>query len=267
MKTLIIYGEMWGWVNFNDTILLPHLKNKIDNIKVFTETSKLKNYLNNEGKNNKNYILPLTDTHLNEIHQANIDTMVPKMDITNIFSNKQLFAEYVEKNNLSKHFPKIFTQPQNSNRLVVVKPKYGGGSSLVYFTELNKLTTKDFVNNTVQEYIDSHMEFAGYFVANKGKIIHSFAYFREYPQGKPYIKAVNDKSVQKRTFIDPTCVGIIEKFISPVSFTGIFCVDYKFTKDTLVVLEINPRCGASLSYPENIKDAVDVVSRLLDLHR
>ena len=168
---------------------------------------------------------------------------------------------------MSKHIPKIYTKPEDSDKLVIVKPVYGGGSACVYLSELNKLKASDFVKNTVQEYINSPIEFAGYFVANKGKILHSFAYYREYPPDKPYIKTVNDTSVQKRTFIDPTCVSIIEKFIAPVSFTGTFCVDYKFTKETLVVLEINPRCGASLSYAENIKDAVDVVSRLLDIYK
>ena len=267
MKTFIIYGEMWGWTNFDDKVLLPHLKGKIDALKVFTETDKLKQYLEKEGKNDKNYILPLTDTHLNEIHLANINAMVPKMDVTNIFSNKKLFADYAIKHNLSKHIPKIYTKPDSSDKLVIVKPVYGGGSASVYLSELNKLIASDFINNTVQEYINSPVEFAGYFVANKGKIIHSFAYYREYPRDKPYIKTVNDTSVQKRTFIDPVGVSIIEKFISPVSFTGTFCVDYKFTKETLVVLEINPRCGASLSYPENINDAIDVVNHLLDIYK
>ena len=267
MKTLIIYGEMWGWVNFDDKILLPHLKNKIDALKVFTDTNKLKKYLETEGKNNKNYILPLTDKHLNEISMANIRAMTPKLEITNIFSNKQLFAEHVKKNNLSRHFPEIFTKPENNNKLVIVKPVYGGGSASVYLSELNKLKASDFVNNTVQEYIHSHMEFAGYFVANKGKIVHSFAYYREYPRDKPYIKTINDKSIQRRTTVDANCITIIEKFMSPVSFTGTFCVDYKFAKDTLIVLEINPRTGASLSYPENIRDAVDVVGHLLDIHK
>ena len=264
-KTLIIYGVMWGWTNFEENRLLPYLKPKIDDMKVFTDTKKLKHYLENEGKNDKNFVLPLSDCHLSEINGTDIPIIVSKLDVTDIFSNKHKFADYVKKNNLSKYFPKIFTEPNDSNKLVVVKPKYGGASTSVYFTELRNVKKKDFENNTVQEYIDSNVEFAGYFVANNGKIIHSFAYYREYPYGKPYIKNVNDTSVQKRTIVDKNCADIIEKFVSPVSFTGTFCVDFKFTKETLVVLEINPRLGGSLSYPQNIKDAVNIVGLLIDI--
>jgi predicted ATP-grasp superfamily ATP-dependent carboligase len=266
MKHLIIYGSMGGWINFESNVFLPYLKDKIHSIKIFTDINKLERYLKGEGLRHINYVLPLTDIHCLEINIAKIPALIPSADVLNIFSDKQLFAEYVQKHNLQNYFPQTFTSPNINKKLVVVKPKHGGGSAEVYFTELNKLKEEDFVNNTVQEYIYSNIEFAGYFVANKGEIIDAFTYYREYPPG-PYIKAVNDITVQYRTVVDKPYVEIIEKFVKPVSYTGTFCVDFKLAKDTLIVLEINPRLGASLSYPENIEDGVRVISNLINIYK
>ena len=266
MAYLIIYGSNCGWTNFESNAFLPYLQDKIKDIKIYDNIEKLKSYLKNEGEKNINYVLPLTDNHCREINEANIMALIPKDDILKLFYNKELFTKYVKDNNLTKHYPIVYTSPNINNTLVVVKPKIGGGSAAVYFTELNKLKKSDFESNIVQEYIHSNIEFAGYFVANKGEIIHSFGYYREYPPG-PYIKAINDITVQKWTIIDKMYVKIIEKFVKPVSYTGVFCVDFKLSKNTLIVLEINPRLGASLSYPQNIHDGAKVIRHLFDIYK
>ena len=264
-KNLIIYGSMCGWINFESDVFLPYLKDKIHAIKIFDEIEKLQNYLKDEGSKSINYVLPLTDNHCREINDANIMALIPNSEVLNIFSNKHVFSNYVKENNLTKYYPQVYTGPNVNRQLVVVKPKFGGGSAMVYFTELNKLKEDVFEDNIVQEYITSKLEFAGYFVANEGTIIHSFGYYREYPEG-PYIKAVNDTSIQKRTHIDKPYVKIIEQFVKPVSYSGAFCVDFKLAKDTLIVLEINPRLGASLSYPENITDGAEVIRKLIEIY-
>lgn len=266
MDTLVIYGGDCGWSNFESNVFLPHLKDKIKSIKIFKTISELNVYLEGEGKKNINYVIPLTDRHCQELNTEKIPALIPNSEVLIFFSDKQLFTQYVKINNLTNYYPEVFTAPNVSKKLVVVKPNFGGASTNVYFTELNKLKPQDFINNTVQEYIHSNLEFAGYFVANKGEIIHSFGYYREYPPG-PYIKAINDKTVQKRTIIDKYYVKIIEKFVKPVSYTGAFCVDFKLAKNTLIVMEINPRLGASLSYPENIKDGADVIRCLINIYK
>jgi predicted ATP-grasp superfamily ATP-dependent carboligase len=264
MKTLIIYGYKWGWVNFESDRLLPYFNNSIQNIKVFTKTNDLIDYLNTNG-HNKNYVLPLDESHMFELRNAGIKGLMSDAETVDIFCNKQKFAKYVIQNNLNAYFPISYTSPQNSNQLVVVKPKYGGASTNVYITTLNKLKPDVFNNNVVQEYINSNSEFAGYFVSKKGKIIHSFAYYRTYPS-VPYIKGINDNTVQHRTNIVEPYLGIIEKFMKPVGFTGTFCVDFKLAKNTLIVLEINARLGGSLSFPQNSQDAADVIKKLIEVY-
>jgi predicted ATP-grasp superfamily ATP-dependent carboligase len=264
MKTLIIYGSKFCWINFESDCLLPYFNNYIQSIKIFTKTDDILNYLES-NQHQINYVMPLDENHMIELRNVGIEGLFPPAETVDIFCNKQKFANYVLEHNLSNYFPITYTSQQKSEQLVVVKPNYGGASTNVYVTTLDKLTPDIFINNVVQEYIDSKTEFAGYFVAKNGKIVHSFAYYRKYPS-VPYIKAINDNTIQKRTHIDNNYLEIIEKFIRPISFTGTFCVDFKLAKNTLIVLEINARLGGSLSYPENIQDAVNIISHMIKVY-
>ena len=264
MKTLIIYGYKWGWYNFESDVLLPFFNNSIQQIKVFSNKDDILNYLK-LNNNNINYVLPLDELFMEELRTIEINGLFPSAETVDIFSNKQKFSKYVIENNLDQYYPITYTNVQNSNELVIVKPKYGGASTNVYITTLNKLTPDIFINNIVQEYIFSNTEFAGYFVAKNGKIIHSFAYYRYYPE-LPYIKSINDQSEQNRTIVSDIYLEIIEKFIAPVSFTGTFCVDFKLAKNTLKVLEINARLGGSLSYPKNSSDAVNIINKMIEVY-
>jgi predicted ATP-grasp superfamily ATP-dependent carboligase len=263
MKSLLIYGYKWGWTNFESDRLLPYFKNSIQQIKVFSKTTDLLNYLETNS-HNENYVLPLDEQHMQELRNVGIKGLMSNAETVDIFCNKQKFTKYVAEHNLNAYFPITYSFPQNSNQLVVVKPKYGGASTNVYVTTLNKLKADIFTNNVVQEYIDSKTEFAGYFVSKKGKIVHSFAYFRSYPS-VPYIKGINDNTIQHKSIIIEPYLDIIEKFIKPVEFTGTFCVDFKLAKNTLIVLEINARLGGSLSYTQNSQDAADIIKKMIEV--
>jgi predicted ATP-grasp superfamily ATP-dependent carboligase len=263
MKSLLIYGYKWGWTNFENDCLLPYLKNYIQQIKVFHKITDLQNYLQTNS-NNKNYVLPLDENHMIELRKVGIKGLMSSADTVDLFCNKQKFTKYVAQHNLNEYYPITYSSPENGNQLVVVKPKYGGASSNVYITTLNKLKADVFINNVVQEYIDSKTEFAGYFVSKKGKILHSFAYFRNYPS-VPYIKGINDNTIQHKSIIIEHYLNIIEKFIKPVEFTGTFCVDFKLAKNTLIVLEINARLGGSLSYSQNKQDAADIIKKMIEV--
>jgi predicted ATP-grasp superfamily ATP-dependent carboligase len=263
MKSLLIYGYKWGWINFESDRLLPYFNNKIQKIKIFLKTDDLLSYLK-ENNIDQNYILPLDENHMKEVRDKGIKGLFPPEEIVDVFCNKQKFSNYVIENNLQAYYPITYTSCNDSNQLVVVKPKYGGASTNVYITTLNKITPDIFINNIVQEYINSKTEFAGYFVAKNGKIEHSFAYYRTYPS-VPYIKAINDNTIQYKTDVNEIYVKIIEKFINPVKFTGAFCVDFKLAKNTLIVLEINARIGGSLSFVNNSQDAANVINKMIEV--
>jgi hypothetical protein len=75
MNVFIIYGNQVGW-NVDCNKLLNHVKPFINNVKLYTSIHSLLNYLNNEGKNYKNHILPLTEPHILELRNANIKGII-----------------------------------------------------------------------------------------------------------------------------------------------------------------------------------------------
>ena len=267
MKVLVIYGQKPGWHNFeNEQRLLPFLKNKVQCIQIFTKVHQLVGYLQKEGARHTNYIMPLDESHMLELYNANIPAMMPRQDIINAFSNKVLFAQYAQQQGFSHMIPKTYYAPQHSDALVAVKPPCGGASCGVYVSPLKNVQPHLFHSSVVQEYIDTNMEFAGYFVAKNGSVLRPcLAYLRVYPK-VPYIKAHDDKTVQNRIMMDPIYVDVIDQFIKPTGYTGTFCVDFKLNKQgVLIILEINPRLGGSLSYPQNGNDAGTIISQLIDV--
>ena len=267
MQILAIYGQKPGWYNFEkEDILLPYFNNKVQKIVIFTKVADLSNYLKKEGETNQIYVMPLDETHIHQLYAAKINALMPKKDIVDIFSNKKLFAQYVNKHGLSRHVPITYTSPKNIDDLVIVKPNVCGGSCGIYLAKLKDIPSNIFSSHTVQQYIDSKTEYAGYFVSKNGVIVRpSFAYCRTYP-AVPYIKAHNDTTVAQKIDISSYYIDDIEKFIKPSAYTGTFCVDFKLNKSgTLIVLEINPRLGGSLSYSTNKNDAVNIISKLIDV--
>jgi predicted ATP-grasp superfamily ATP-dependent carboligase len=263
MYTLIIYGNQPGWVNFSSDVLLPYFYDFIKKIKIFKNITELLDYLNDEGSNDTNYILPLLEESMVELHENNIYAMMPKWDVACLFQNKQLFNNYVNNNNLMQYIPKTYIEPLNSRELVIVKPPCGGNSCGVYLSMLNKVEPDIWCTHIIQEYIYGDTEYAGYFAVNKGKIIRSFAYSRYYGN-RIYIKGDSqDDTTQTKVDIERKYLDIFEKFFMPVEFTGTCCADFKIDDGNLKIFEINPRIGGSLSYPENINDAANIVTELI----
>lgn len=264
MSVLIIYGQLMHWHNFTSDVLLPHFNGKINAIKIFTDVNLLKHYLNNEGKWYKNYVMPLNENHMYELHGANIKALMPPIDKINIFCEKNKFLFYVVQNHLEKNYPRSYISPQpNNNQLVIVKPFWGGNSQGCYIAKLNELGPAVFKTNLAQDYIKNNIEYAGYGVAKNGKIVYSFCYIRDYGD-RVYVKGdATDKTTQHRIAMDPSHTAVIEKFLMPVKFTGAFCADYKLHNNQVCVFEINARLGGSLGASYNRNDAAAMISHMI----
>ena len=267
MKVLVIYGYLEHWHNFKSDVLLPHFHGKINAIKIFTNTHLLKNYLNSEGKWHKNYVIPLNEGFLYELHGAGIPCLMPKVDVVNIFCDKSRFLFYVVMNHLEANYPKSYINPHpHENKLVIVKPHWGGNSQGCYTANLKDLGAQVFKKNIAQDYIKSSREYAGYGVAKNGRIIYCFEYIRDYGD-RVYIKGdTTDNTTQHRIEMDPSHKSVLEKFLLPVKFTGAFCADYKKHNNQLIVFEINARLGGSLAASYNRNDAAAIILKTIEAY-
>jgi carbamoylphosphate synthase large subunit len=263
MKTVIIYGNQPGWVILTNE-LLYFLQPNINNVKSIKNIHELQLYLLNNSID-INYIIPLTETHFIELNNVNIKAIMPDNLTVQEFTNKQLFAKYVLKNNLTNFFPKIYYKNDYSNKLVVVKPPYGGSSVGVYLDNINNIQNNTFQTHVVQEYIKEDTEYTANLVVDKGKIIYAFAYSRYYGN-RNYIKHdVQDNTTQKRVEIAPKHICDFERFLLPVKYTGPCNIDYKIVNNNIFVFEINARLGGSLIFEQHTKDFATMILYLINL--
>ena len=264
MKNILVYfGYKKSWSKiYNKDELLKYLSDIIHDIKIFTTINSLQDYLNKEGKNYKNYILPVRIKHIMELNDANINSL---FKIENVqleqFYEKKLFSNFVKKFNLQKYVPKYYTEQSSDNDLVILKPNISAFSDGVYTKKLFEVTKKEFKDYVVQKYIFNSKEYAGYFVSHNGKITYSFAFEREFGNGE-YIKIKNPCLHEKIVQVDSDTIKSIEKFLKPYKYTGPSCFDYKIVDGKISVFEINPRLGGSLS-DGRYKELSNIISELI----
>jgi len=246
-KILVYFGYKEDWSNiYNKDELLKYLNDIISDVKVFTTIDALRDYLKNEGKNYKNYILPVRTRNTIELNDAKINNLF-KIETLHLkeLDNKKLFLTFVKKNNLEKYVPKYYTEPAKGNELVILKPHTGGNSSGIYTKKINEVNKQEFEQHIVQKYIYDKKEYAGYFVSHEGKIVHSFAFERDFGNSE-YIKVQNKYIEEKIISPDSNIITKVENFLKPYKYTGVSCFDYKIVNGELFVFEINPRLGGSL---------------------
>ena len=269
---LVFYGYHPDWNNIYDkNILMKYLHDIIDDIMIIKDIELLRQYLKTEGQHYKNHIMLSRIHHLDELNNANINSLF-KIDSSYLkqLEDKKLFVDYVSKNNLKKFFPRIYTKSCNRNedKLVIVKPRDSAFSIGVYKKKLRELKDCEFDENVVQEYIYESKEYAGYFVSHNGNITNAFAYVGEYGNTE-YIKCAGgkfDPTPQKRVILNDKLKQIFELFLKPCSYTGTCCFDFKIKDRKLYVFEINPRMGGSLNAPKNEKDLTSIIRDLVKIY-
>jgi hypothetical protein len=272
-KNLIYYGYIPDWKNVFDigALLSSPLGKFVNNILIFETIPSLRNYLCTDGKNYKNYIFPVKVENIEELNGAKINSLF-KVDSYYLkhFNNKQLFVQYVHKNNIRHFVPESYTKlsNRNSDELVIIKPKESYYSIGTYMKPLREVEDKDFDGNIVQKYVYDDNEYAAYAVCYNGKITQGFAYVSNYGK-QPFIKnagGVWDRTPQQRVVMDNDTIQKLEKFLTPCLYTGVCSIDFKISYGRLYVLEINPRLGGSLNDADNINDLVNVILDLMRIY-
>lgn len=271
-KAIIFYGYHKPWhIMYDIDKLTKNLSTIGDKVKIIPNISELKSYLKEEGQHYKNYILPITVEHIRELNAGFIKSLF-KIDSGWLkrLDDKQLFIDYAIEHKISNHLPETYSKKSNlsGDTLVVVKPRVSSFSSGIYKKKLCQLTDADFEGNVVQEYIKNPFEYAGYFVAYNGNIIHSFAYLGHHGSGE-FIKCEGskyDKTPKTRILLDKDILAKFELFLKPPLYTGVCCFDFKIVNGALKIFELNPRLGGSLTLPENQGDFKDVIQKLMEIY-
>ena len=268
-RVLVFYGYFDLWHDIYDkNPLMKYLYDIIDDIVLFKNMDELRNYLKTDGQNYKNYILPSRIHHIHDLNNADIKSLF-KIDSgwLSQLEDKKLFANYMEKHNLNKFLPKIYTKTgeRNSDQTVIVKPRDSCFSYGIYKKKLCELKDCEFDENVVQEYIYGFKEYDAVIVANKGKITLAFAYvstfdsnnYIKFDKGKPNMKSI------KKIMLNDKIISVFERILKPCSYTGTCCFDFKVENKKMYVFEMNPRINGALKSPWNKDNLAEVIRDLI----
>ena len=273
-KCLIFYGFHKEWHKLYSQESLKHnLQDTVSEIKIILTVSNLRLFLDGDGKNYKNYILPTLVEHIKELNDVGINTLFyAESHFLEMLEDKKKFADYVANFNLGRYVPTIYSKSsnRNSDQLVIIKPRLSCYSYGVYKKKLRELKDAEFDDNAVQEYIKERKEYAAYFVSFFGKVRIAFAYVGDYGD-KEYIKCEGcsyDETPKIRVDLmeNRELINKIEKFLLPCVFTGTCCFDFKIKDGELKVFEINPRLGGSLKLESNRGDFVMIVKEMMHMY-
>lgn len=208
-------------------------------------------------------IIPLMETHMIELHNNNINALMPSIDNITLFSCKKRFATYVNNNNLGQFTPKVYNSMDeiNPNSLYIIKPyNLNNGSNMCIKQQLNKT---DFVNKVVQEYIENKIEYNANIVSKNGEIIKCITYAYNFDD-KCHIKKYPINTLNMSKFeLDYKHIKQLELFLLPCKYTGISNVDFVICDEQIKVFEINPRLGGGLVRFDR-HDLVDILSEMIN---
>lgn len=274
-RVLVFYGhhEAWDKPNpweqnlYDKKKLLPKLKDCIDDIILIKDIESLKTYLEEEGKNCKNYILPSIEDHIKELLTNNIKSLFSiETKLFDKLINKRSFTNYLREKKLLHYCPRTYSKGcnLNSDDLVVVKQTISVASFGVNKKKIRDLEKWELDYCLIQEYIYGPEEFDAVFVLDDGKITLSFAYLTTFDNDE-YIKFHSDANrvSYKKVNVSEEINKIIEEIMMPTRFTGACCFDYKMKGDEIRIFEINPRLDGALTSPWNKDDLSEVIRHLI----
>jgi carbamoylphosphate synthase large subunit len=257
--SLAIYGKHSNnWMMALNNGLLPFLQPMLHTIHNHYKYS-------DDLKTKYDYILPIMEKHMIELHKYNIKMMAPDIKIIYVFMNKNLFSSYVTEHNLTEYVPTTYKSISeiSPKTILIVKPHNLNAGSGMYFRNKYTVNEKDFDGHVIQEYLSGNLEYCAYIVAKKGKIQLCIVY--EYEFGtNVYIKtAINLNINTRKIILDEKHMNCLESFLLPCMYNGVCNIDFKIYNDVIKVFEINPRLGGSLMFKQNKGDLVQVIKNLV----
>jgi len=196
-------------------------------------------------------VVPLTISDLkclNEMRDLVISNKIPipSLDAINICDDKYLFYQTLIKNGFEQFLPKI---DNNLYYPYILKKKTGekGDDNYVISDGGTETKYKHLIENPdyfCQEMVLGENEFATHILFQNNKMIASLNIEYIFKNKTP-IKG-QDKLLARK-IVNFTYEDIFSEILSSIGFEGICCVNYKVKNGKPLLIEVNPRFGASLS--------------------
>lgn len=177
--------------------------------------------------------------------------------------NKQLFNEFMIKNNLEQHIPQILSFPPKEFPCIIKPIISLGGDNTYIIKNINdyhkyKHTPKKYI---IQKYIISNNIYTCHILSNNGIFRLGKVYHKTKPE-KYYIQRGPMQNYISRNLNDNELL-LFSKILEISNYHGICCIDYDYDENNIIkIFEMNPRIGGSLIH--NNHDVLEFFKIMLD---
>ncbi len=226
--------------------------------------------------NLRTVILPLMEWHICMCPKNDAALVAPEATIRTFF-NKARFHQYMYQLGLSHLVPKCYKSLQEITYPMILKRvnlNAGLGIALIQSaSELAAISQQEvWLHQTVllQEYIPGDRDYVSHLICKNGEILwHSSL---EYTlMDSQAIRGPHNLKTMRRAVLSEDILLQFKYCLEPLKFSGPCNIDLKISpQGQLKILEINPRLGGSLMYPENrdlLKEAINhLLKAAIDQH-
>jgi len=198
-------------------------------------------------------IIPLTIPDLKYLHEVDgaitkNKIPIPSLESINICDDKYVFYQTLKKKGYEFLLPKI-DSPLQLSYPYILKKKIGerGDDNYIISDTATEAKYKDLIESPeffCQEMVLGKKEYATHILFQEKKIIASLNV--EYIFGNTVPIKGQDKVASRRIVPFPY-QDIFTEILISIGFEGICCFNYKEKDGKPLIIEINPRFGASLS--------------------
>lgn len=174
--------------------------------------------------------------------------LIPSNYCIDLCDNKKSFHDFLVKNNFGMYAPKI------NNDLIfpyILKKKvgvWGVGISIIYNSQdelenLEKIESDDYFR---EEYILGKEEYTAHVVI-KNKSIVFFKAVKFIFSEKYFVKGKDYKQTSQYEVNHSRFKQTFENILITMDYQGICCFNYKIVNQGLMIFEMNPRYGSSMT--------------------
>ncbi len=196
-------------------------------------------------------MIPVGIGDLNVLFQRNREGKsvvfpVPSPQSVKVLNDKVLFLAFMRSHSFASYLP---ADEIGGKYPCMLKKRISEGGTDCYLIPtleernnyLDKISDPQFF---LQEFIPGSVEYAAHLMVNDGSILRSLTV--KYHFSHPYPIKFKDTPILKYR-CRKRYLPLFNSVLNAIHFEGLCCINYKIRRGKVVILEINPRLGASAS--------------------
>jgi hypothetical protein len=215
-------------------------------------------------------VVPLSILNIRNCPRGH-DTLIPDAHALETLGNKKKFAEYMAAQGFADLCPTTFATDDEATFPCILKRAdlaAAWGIAVAHSAEeLARLRgAADWRGKecVLQAFVPDAVEYVTHCVCRDGRVLWScsFACTKEHPD---QVRAGMDHQTIAPTVAAPHVLDRIAQVLAPLGFSGPCSVDYRLLPGGgMLIFEINPRFGGSLTLPENAGRLSEALACIID---